>query len=391
MTEGEKNDDPVMEDKGKLFRIPSSEIIYSRTNEMGEIIDLNDAFVRASGYTADFLMGKNHRLLRHPDMPWQVYKDIYVTLNNGKQWFGAVKNKRANGDHYWVYASISQTLENSDAKEYESVRFPIVEIAEIEKLEKAYAEIKSGEREYVPSTQWRGSTDTDIEKNMVTRDRYNLRSYAALILVIAMIASMLFYPAEDKYYILGLAIVGFISLINRKIALLTDDSPIYDTVVNITKGKLRDNITGMGKWTDPLCKLRSKFASYLAFKKESLVKKEVLRIILSKMRTYVLVTGPDLVIMNHSYSCHELLENAETAQVNPLSKLAGTDLSVLLSDILGTLDGSSKSIAEGSLIINDVSYNISIDIIEVGLVKKGYVILLNRTEQRHSRRASDIT
>lgn len=50
-------------------------------------------------------MGQPHNIVRHPDMPPEAFRDLWATLKAGRPWQGLVKNRRKDGDHYWVKAT----------------------------------------------------------------------------------------------------------------------------------------------------------------------------------------------------------------------------------------------------------------------------------------------
>jgi aerotaxis receptor len=101
---------------------PRDQMLVSMTDTKGQITHCNHAFVEVSGFTYDELIGQNHNLVRHPDMPPEAYKDMWQTIGRGKPWTGMVKNRRKNGDHYWVQANVTPILENGKPKGYMSVR-----------------------------------------------------------------------------------------------------------------------------------------------------------------------------------------------------------------------------------------------------------------------------
>ena len=79
--------------------------IVSETDEKGIILFANDYFCQSSGYELSELLGKNHNIVRHSDMPKAAFKDLWETIGKNKVWTGVVKNRRKNGDYYWVYAT----------------------------------------------------------------------------------------------------------------------------------------------------------------------------------------------------------------------------------------------------------------------------------------------
>jgi PAS domain S-box-containing protein len=120
----------------KEVPFPPGTVLISKTDTKGIITYANDAFVAISGYTREELIGKNHNLVRHPDMPPQAFKWLWNTLKAGRPWRGMVKNRCKNGDHYWVRATIAPIIESGNITGYLSVRRPPTrqQIAEAEAL-----------------------------------------------------------------------------------------------------------------------------------------------------------------------------------------------------------------------------------------------------------------
>ncbi|MCZ8092715.1 MAG: PAS domain-containing protein, partial [Acidovorax sp.] len=104
------------------YDFPGDELLVSSTNTKGEITHCNAAFVRVSGYSYEELIGQPHNIIRHPDMPAPAYKDMWRTIGRGEPWTGLVKNRRKNGDHYWVRANVTPIMEAGHPRGYMSVR-----------------------------------------------------------------------------------------------------------------------------------------------------------------------------------------------------------------------------------------------------------------------------
>lgn len=100
------------------------ERIVSTTDLKGLITSVNDTFVRVSGFERDELIGKNHNIVRHPDMPPLAFENLWRTVKSGKPWIGLVKNRCKNGDYYWVHAYVSPIYEGDTIAGYQSVRYP---------------------------------------------------------------------------------------------------------------------------------------------------------------------------------------------------------------------------------------------------------------------------
>ena len=101
---------------------PDGRLIVSRTDTRGIMTQCNPSFVDLSGYGEAELIGQPHCLLRHPDMPAAAFRDLWETVQAGRQWHGYVKNLRKDGGHYWVYATAVPNVRNGAICGYTSVR-----------------------------------------------------------------------------------------------------------------------------------------------------------------------------------------------------------------------------------------------------------------------------
>lgn len=116
-------------------------LIVSRADRYGKITDVNDNFCHISGYTAEELIGSPHNLVRHPDMPADVFEDLWHTIQNKQIWRGEIKNLRKDGTSYYVMSYIIPILDQQDDLiEYLSIRQDITLIVELrETLQRALA------------------------------------------------------------------------------------------------------------------------------------------------------------------------------------------------------------------------------------------------------------
>lgn len=88
----------------------ANDIIVSKTNLKGHITYINKIFMDISDYTEMEIIGKPHSLIRHPDMPRTIFKTLWDYIQNGQEVFAYVINCAKNGDHYWVYAHVTPSL-----------------------------------------------------------------------------------------------------------------------------------------------------------------------------------------------------------------------------------------------------------------------------------------
>ena len=135
-----RNNQPVTQ---KEYDYPDDATLMSTTDVDSRIVYANAAFIATSGYTHDELMGQPHNMVRHPDMPPAAFADMWATLKAGKSWTALVKNRRKNGDHYWVRANATPMLRNGQLTGYVSVRTKPAR-AEIEQAEALYAQMRAG-------------------------------------------------------------------------------------------------------------------------------------------------------------------------------------------------------------------------------------------------------
>jgi len=101
---------------------PKGKLIVSKTDLKGITTYANDAFIELSGFSREELIGKNHNMIRHPDMPPQAFAWLWDTIKKGQPWRGIVKNRCKNGDHYWVEAFVVPIRTHNETIGYMSVR-----------------------------------------------------------------------------------------------------------------------------------------------------------------------------------------------------------------------------------------------------------------------------
>ena len=104
------------------YPIEPDDFLISRTDINGYITYANPRFIEVSGFSIEELMNEPHNVVRHPDMPPEVYRDMWATLREGLSWQGYVKNRRKNGDHYWVHANVVPVIDKGELQGYASLR-----------------------------------------------------------------------------------------------------------------------------------------------------------------------------------------------------------------------------------------------------------------------------
>jgi aerotaxis receptor len=135
-----RNNQPVTQ---REFEFPATETLLSTTDASSRIRYANAAFIRTSGFASEDLLGQPHNVVRHPDMPPEAFADMWRSLKAGQSWTALVKNRRSNGDHYWVRANAAPMVRNGQLQGYLSVRTKPTR-AEIDAAQSLYRRICNG-------------------------------------------------------------------------------------------------------------------------------------------------------------------------------------------------------------------------------------------------------
>ncbi|SRN38813.1 aerotaxis receptor [Shigella flexneri] len=165
--------------------------LMSTTDLQSYITHANDTFVQVSGFTLQELQGQPHNMVRHPDMPKAAFADMWFTLKKGEPWSGIVKNRRKNGDHYWVRANAVPMVREGKISGYMSIRTRATD-EEIAAVEPLYKALNSGR------------TSKRIHKGLVVRKGWlgklpslplRWRTRGVMTLMFILLAAMLWFVA----------------------------------------------------------------------------------------------------------------------------------------------------------------------------------------------------
>ncbi|WP_044411051.1 PAS domain-containing protein [Thiomicrospira microaerophila] len=173
--------------------IQNDYILSSTTNPQGIITSASDHFLEVSGYTREEMIGQPHNILRHPDVPKQVFADMWATIQRKQNWTGIVKNKTKQGNYYYVQANVSPILQNNEIIGYVSIRTP-ADAKDISAINRTYPQIMQGKKRMVHGVirnRWQQLTDRFQLKGPLVKT-LSLASFIHLILALIIIAS-LFY------------------------------------------------------------------------------------------------------------------------------------------------------------------------------------------------------
>ncbi len=134
------NNQPVTQ---RAHDYPDDATLMSFTDTQSHIRYANQSFMEVSGFEPQDILGQPHNIVRHPDMPVEAFADMWKTLKKGVSWSALVKNRRCNGDHYWVRANATPVRRNGELVGYMSVRTK-PSAGEVEAAENLYRAFREG-------------------------------------------------------------------------------------------------------------------------------------------------------------------------------------------------------------------------------------------------------
>jgi len=119
-----------------------SDTIQSRTDTRSVITHANPTFSRIAHYSIEELVGQPHNIVRHPHMPRSVYAVMWNMIQRGEEFFGFVKNRAKNGDHYWVFTRVSARRDaNGEINGFMSIRVAPPKREAIAEWDAVYAQV----------------------------------------------------------------------------------------------------------------------------------------------------------------------------------------------------------------------------------------------------------
>jgi diguanylate cyclase (GGDEF)-like protein/PAS domain S-box-containing protein len=139
--------------------------IFSETDMKGNITYVNDQFCAISGYSAQELLGQNHRILNSSQHTPEFFSQLWKTISCGKVWKGEICNIRKDGSLYWVDSTIVPTFDNvAQVQKYVSIRFDVTE-----------------KRKLMALLQWRADHDvlTGLANRSLLQERFKQAMHAA--------------------------------------------------------------------------------------------------------------------------------------------------------------------------------------------------------------------
>ena len=247
---------------------PKGCYVVSRTDLKGIITYANETFVDLSGFTRDELIGKNHNLVRHPDMPVAAFQDLWDTVKEGRPWRGVVKNRCKNGDYYWVEALVVPVRKDDRTIGYMSVRTEPSR-AQIAEAEALYRQLNVIKKPLPKPGFWQR-----------TALRTKQRALLGTIIVAQMLAGAIQLGADNSGLsstfatgatstLAGVTIAAALFLLYTQEFMMTIIERIVGRLDHIAQGDLTDviplhRVDELGKLNDGLVTMQTHFKAMLA-------------------------------------------------------------------------------------------------------------------------------
>ena len=247
---------------------PKGHYIVSRTDLKGITTYVNDTFVEISGFSRDELIGKNHNVIRHPDMLPAAFEWLWDTVKQGRPWRGMVKNRCQNGDFYWVDALIVPVLKGGEITGYMSVRTEPTrqQVADAEAL---YQRLKAG-RASIPKTPFWQRVSLKVKLNGLA---FLLLAMQAGGVMVHQFDSSLGIPTavtDTLLQVFGVAgMLACVALLVTQSQVLSAIKQIVGRLGNIAQGELTDEISlaredELGKLNDSLITMQTHLKAMMA-------------------------------------------------------------------------------------------------------------------------------
>ncbi|MCS7005459.1 MAG: PAS domain S-box protein [Cytophagales bacterium] len=149
--------------------------IMSESDLYGNITYVNKKLLEITGYTEEEVLGKPHKILRHPDTPSEVFREMWATIKSGKLFRAIIKNRKKDGSPYWVNAVVTPIFD-ADGKiaKYISIRFDITEqIQQNEKIQALLNETSYQNKLLLQKEEELTKSYAELKRSKELLDEYN--------------------------------------------------------------------------------------------------------------------------------------------------------------------------------------------------------------------------
>lgn len=288
-------------------------LLVTRTNLKGIITYANDAFIEISGFTKDELIGSNHNVVRHPDMPPTAFEDLWMCLKAGKPWTAPVKNRTKSGDFYWVEANVTPVYKKGAVHEYLSVRYaPSRE--QVAQAEALYAKLNANKATMRPSglaAAAKKAMDIGLGKKF---------GMVYLLLLLPLLSSLYSHYQSQHWLELSLySVLLFVgTLLGYKLYRSIDNSleEALGVCYRLADEKFRNQMDLdrgdlIGDFKRALYSMQVKLNADLAYSKQEAAEATRIRQALDNVQSCVMVANNELDIIYMNNTVQDMFKNAE--------------------------------------------------------------------------------
>ena len=334
--------------------------IVSKTDLKGVVTYCNKALLDISGFSRDEMIGHSQNILRHPDIPPEVFADLWRTIQSGHPWRGVVKNRAKNGDHYWVDAYVTPITSNGASLGYMSVR-TVAKPEEVRAAEALFKAIREKQAKF-PKTPLATGRSRAVPLVLGTASAIALLAVAAAVVG----------GGTGLAFGLGSALLTLGSGLVVVRRLLTPMRALALAVQNIDEGQVDQAIISPGGVLD-----------------DAFAKLESLRIHLRAMFADVLVSAAEVADRSCTLdqSMHRLSESSETQTENVMRVSAAMEeMSVAIAEISRNtetaLSAARKTEEAANSSMQAMSESIDSSNKAIGVVSR-FVGTHRRSQRRH--------
>ncbi|BBP44852.1 hypothetical protein THMIRHAS_02250 [Thiosulfatimonas sediminis] len=362
---------------GNEYLLANDLVILSTSDKVGNILDYNEGFREASGYSDAELAGKPHNILRHPDMPKEAFEDFWKTLQAGRPWQGLVKNKRKNGDYYWVMANASPIIKNGNITGYLSVRYPATD-QQKQFATRLYSDINAGKASFPWTKQ-----DSKLKQFLFPF----ISLFIALLIIITMT-----FEAGISALTLATAALGIAALGVTAWTIVKAGRPSKEIIKGIEKisnGNLQEAVTDTSELGFLMNMIRTRVAESEAKNYDSAKQAAVLTTAMNSASTNLMVADADFNIKSINQSLAEMFKRNEKSLQQALPNFRADTVVGSNMDIFHKNPAHQRKMVQalmepwqGNLKVSDLILELTVVPIIRHNQKAGYVVeWLDKTNQ----------
>ncbi|SFR53870.1 PAS domain-containing methyl-accepting chemotaxis protein [Thiomicrospira sp. ALE5] len=364
---------------GQEYKLSAELVILSTADLHGTIIDYNAGFKEASGYSDEELKNQPHSILRHPDMPKEAFKDFWDTIQAGLPWQGMVKNKRKNGDYYWVSANACPIFKDGKITSYLSVRYPATE-EQKQWATQLYADVKAGKVGF----PWTPRPSKQTEKAKLTLPLLaGLGGTVAAGVTIAMTGGLLGLAW------LSLPVIGLSYLAYQLHGKQSISATILKGIEDINNSQFRNRINDNSELGFMMNLIRSRVAESAARNYDALRASQELTTALNAASTNIMVADGEFNIKSINKSLREMFTRNEAQLKQALPNFDATRVVGSNMDIFHQNPAHQRAMVgkmvepwTGELRVAGLVLRLTVVPIKVNGEKTGYVVeWLDRTQE----------